>query len=534
MEDNLGAIVCHRFSQLSQDRHNWDNHWEEIARFVIPRKNNVYGNYDPGAKKNQHLFNSEAIKCNDELADALASIMTNPQTKWMELGDVNQVDVPEDEAKWLDTATELMLRTLAKSNFYVALHEVYTDLPSLSTGAFFTHEDDEEVVWFESNPIYEWFLGLDNKKRVRVAYRKYQYSLRQIVMEFGKDVLKDETFKQQYDANPDKKMDIIHAIEPMDTIKNYYKKKPSNAMKFCSVHVLSQSKMVLRESGFRTFPAAFPRFSVSGDEVYGRGPAMKSLPDIKTLNAMEGVNLQSAQLTMAPPLQTTENALLRPVSYKPFGMTFRKPGSDEIKPLVTGARVDIGVDLISRKEEKIKEHFYIPQLRMIENDRMTATEIMQRRDEQFRSLGSVLSRLSKELLEPVIDRVFDIMFRKKLFPEVPDSLKSAGGQLKVSYTSLIARAQAAAEAENFTRAVQATGPILEFQPEVMDNIDGDLVLRHNMEKMGVNRNFLRSKAAVKQLRDQRAQAQEQAQNAQQAEMESGAIKNLSEAEANGQ
>ena len=69
----------------------------------------------------------------------------------------------------------------------------------------------------------------------------------------------------------------------------------------------------------------------------------------------------------------------------------------------------LGLDILESIGEEIKEHFFINQLRIIEQDRMTATEIIQRRDEQFRSFGSILSRIFFEGLQPQLNRLFGMI-----------------------------------------------------------------------------------------------------------------------------
>lgn len=539
---SLAEIIKKRFGSLEKGRTVWESHWDEVATYVIPRKDNVYGQAVDGDKRNQRVYNTEPTKDNDELADALASIMINPQTKWMEYSSGDErVDRDDASYKTLSAWTEMTLRELSSSNFYLEAHEAFTELPSFGTGALITHENNEEGepdVWFEQTPIYEWYLSLDAKRRPRIAYRKYELTVRQMVEEFGDQILEDSELAQFNESNPDKKYFICQAIEPIKSLAPHMS-QVNDSWKFGSIHVLLNRGLVLRESGFRTFPVAFPRFTVINGEVYGRGPAMKSLPDIKTLNAMEAVNLQSAQMTMAPPLQAVENSLLRPPKLIPYGLTFRKPGSEPLETLFTGGRVDIGLDIIQSKEQKIKEHFFIPQLRMVEQDRMTATEIMQRRDEQFRSLGSVLMRLSREFIGPIVDRVFDIMWHKGRFgsrEDIPQVLKEQierqNGSLGIRFTSLIARAQAAAEAENLTRAIQASAPVFDFQPEVGDILDGDTILRDNLKKMGVPGEFARTEGRVRQLRQERAEAQRIQQQAEVAQGEARAVKDMSEAIAN--
>ena len=529
--DQLATFACKRYAQLDAAAKNWVNHWDDVAKYIVPRKDNVYGNNVPGDKKHQHLFDSTAINSNDELGAALSYLMSNPSTQWFEFTTgIPRLDKIDSVSRWLHDAAKITQRSLSDTNFYTAIQETYADTPSFGTGVLFQEEDENGDIYFTSFPIYEWRCRVDHKGDIVAAYRKYKLTVEAMADEFGTKNFND-SLKNMLQNTPDREMEIIHMIEPRKSVERIIKGKTRNRLPYTSAHILVDTKTTLRIKGYGEFPASFPRFSRSSGEVYGRGPGMKALPDIKTLNQMEKTQLQSEQFRMAPPLQATENALLRPVNYKPFGVTFRKPGSDKLEPLFSPSAVgaESGIGFIERKERKVERHFFIPQLRTIENDRMTATEIIQRRDEQFRSLGAILIRLSRELLEPQINRHFALLWKKGAFPEAPAELAEIGGAFKIRYTSMIARAQIVGDAENFTRAISIAAPILEAQPETWDNIEGDEVLRGTMQDLGVNPSFIRKPNKRDSIRQARAQAQAEQADMMQAEQASNIMKNTGEA-----
>ena len=182
----------------------------------------------------------------------------------------------------------------------------------------------------------------------------------------------------------------------------------------------------------------------------------------------------------------------------------------------------------SHLDEELKEGFFVNLLRIIESDRMTATEIVERKDENFRGFGSILSRFTREWLEPTVNRVFGIMQRKGLIDDLPAELGKIK-KLRVKFISPIARAQRAIEAQNFTRVLQNVAPIIELQPEIMDNIDGDAVLKKNMEIFGADFSLLRSSNDVKKMRQQRQKAQQEEVQREANSVDAGTAKTVSEA-----
>ena len=70
---------------------------------------------------------------------------------------------------------------------------------------------------------------------------------------------------------------------------------------------------------------------------------------------------------------------------------------------------------------------------------MPIEAVNEMRDEKMLQIGPVLDRLNDELLDPAIDRIFNIMMRRGMLPPPPDELQ--GQPLRVEYTSVMAQAQ---------------------------------------------------------------------------------------------
>jgi len=506
MDIELGAQVIRSYETAMTDRKNWDAHWDEVAKYVVPRKDNIYGQATPGEKRANRLFDSEGIRSNDELAAALHGMLTNPSLIWFNLstGD-NELDRNKNVSAWLFDTTNKMIRALNNSNFQTEILETYTDLGSIGTTVLRIEEDEDEIVRFHSSPIYPTAVEEDSRGRIDTVIRKFEYNLRQIYMEYGKEIF-DEDERRGMSQDPNFKFEVIHEVSPRSK-EERKGKVGKEAMPFKSIHVLVQTQKVLRESGFEEFPYAIPRWTKTNEEKYGRSPAMKALADIKMMNATKKTYIQASQLASAPPLQIPDNAFLAPLNLKPFGRNYKRSGmKDKVEPLFTGGAIQISIELMDRIKETIRNAFFIDKLNLVENDRMTATEVMQRRDEQLRLLGPILGRLSRELLKPIIDRVYGIMDRKNMFKDLPAEIEDPN--LDIKYVSSIAQAQLTAQSENIVRAIQATGVVLEFQPEVMDNIDGDALLKHNIDIYNVDPSIIRKDKEVEGMREQRAQAQQ--------------------------
>lgn len=512
--------VCQKFEKLKSDRVNWDSYWEELAKFILPRKDEVYGMVVPGEKKGHNLYDSTSIHANELLASALHSMLTNPSSVWFGLSTGDKgLDQNKEVRQWMQDAVLKMIQVLNKSNFQTEIHETYLDLGSVGTTSLRIEEDEDSVVRFFASSIYEVYIEENSKGIVDTVYREYDYTLRQIVQEFGEDKLTIE-LQQQYIKDATVKYKIVHAIEP---VKN-------GSDIFASYHVLKEKNSVLlREGKFNEKPYAIPRWTKITGEKYGRSPGMKSLPDIKMLNSMMKTMIRAAQKAADPPLMIPDNGFLLPVRTQPGGSNIYRAGTkDRIEPLLTGGRIDINDTMVEQARQRIRSAFFIDQLQLQQGPQMTATEVMQRTEENLRMMGPILGRLNNELLKPIIDRVFGIMFRKGFFGEIPKPLQ--GKDLEIRYVSQISKAQRSGEADTFTRVIQSIAPILEMQPQMLENINGDEVLRYHAEVFGLPEEMLRGREEVEQSRQQAAQQQAAMMQSQQDNVDADTAQKMSKAE----
>ena len=145
---------------------------------------------------------------------------------------------------------------------------------------------------------------------------------------------------------------------------------------------------------------------------------------------------------------------------------------------------------------------------------MTATEVQVRYELMQRLLGPTLGRFQTEFLNPLIERVFGLMFRKGQFMTPPDNISEAN--MDIEYVGPLARSQRMEEAVAVERLYQLAMTIGQANPDIMDLIDHDKAVRLRAKLLGVPKNILRGEAEVNGIRQQRAQQQQMAMQQQQA------------------
>lgn len=489
-------------------RTNWESHWLEVAEYVSPNKDNIYRySRTPGEKKFNELYDATGVHSNELLASALHSMLTNPSVPWFGLttGD-NRLDNLDEVRVWTQESVRLMHNIFNNSNFQTEIHEVYLDLCSVGTACIRTEEDDDDILRFHTDHISQVFVKENHKGIIDCVTREFKMTVQQIMDKWGEDSLK-EVFKSKSTLDMHQELDVIHAVGPRreyDPSKLNVGNKP-----FYSYYVLKAHGVILSEGGFDEFPYSVPRWTKISGEIYGRSPAMKALPDIKMINQMMKVTLRAAQKVVDPPLLLPDDGVVLPFRSSPGAINYYRAGSgDQIRPLETGSRIDFGYQVMEDVRTRIRSAFFIDQLQLREGPQMTATEVMQRTEEQLRLLAPVLGRLHHELLAPLIDRCFGILYRKNILPQAPEVLQ--GRKVDVQFSSMIARAQKTAELEGINRFISFASPMLQVDPQAVDNLNADEAVRYIANKLDLPHEFLRKSNEVKRTREQRAQAQQEA------------------------
>lgn len=459
------------------DRGNWDTHWSEIAELVLTRANQFIVMRTPGEKLEQKVFDSTPIHANELLASGLHSMLTNMATEWFSLSLANpELMKSMSVLEWLEEVQRIMYYEIGRPDaaFSAHMHEDYLEYGAFGTSIMFIAEaPDRDGVRFQARPLHECFVDENAQGVVDTVYRKFSFTVRQAVQQWGLEALHEDVQKMHRDGKLDEKIAIIHAVQPRATFDP--NKTDRRNMPVESVYIDKKHKHVISEGGFEEMPFQVSRFYKASGEVYGRSPAMTTLPDIKMLNKAMQTIIAAAEKRVDPPLQVPDDTFINPTRTTPGGLNFYKPGTkDRIEPFANQGDVGLGMDLVDRIRMQIREAFFVDQLQLHEGPQMTATEVMQRTEEKLRLMGPLLGRVQVEKLGPMIERVFAILFRQGKFPEPPPEIE--GAELKIEYSSPIARAQKQLEASGIVRTIEVMGPFAQIKPDLMDRFDTDQML----------------------------------------------------------
>jgi hypothetical protein len=503
-----------RLDRLGQERGTWEVNWQEILDYVMPRKADVVTLRTRGEKRTEVLFDSTAITANNLLAASLQGTLTSPSLPWfsIKLRD-EELNENRDVQLWLEDTARRMYDTFNETNFNTEVHEMYLDLCSIGTAALFVEEGsngfDTDGIHFNCLHIAEYYIQESIDGKVDTLYRKYKLTARQAVQEFGFDKV-GEKIQTASKERPDHKFNFIHAVEPTADYERSTGKSATK-LKFHSCHVCEEDKMVVRTGGYNEFPYLVPRWSKATGEIFGRSPSFNALPDIKTLNKAVEIGLKAWAKAIDPPLLVQDDGVIGRVRMTPAGITvIRNDGA--VKPLQIGTNWQITDLKENQLRTAIRQAYYSDQLQLQEGPQMTATEVQVRYELMQRLLGPTLGRFQSEFLNPLIERVFGIMYRAGALMQEPEIIK--GTKIDVEYLGPLARSQRMEESVAIERLYSLAMNIAQIDPAIMDNIDHDEAVRLRGKLLGVPKTVLRGKDDVEGLRAMRAEQAQMAQMAQ--------------------
>lgn len=517
MEKECVRHVMRRFRELEKERRTWEAQWQEISRVMLPAKGKwTEESHNKGYKRHGHIVDSTALYALRILAAGMHGGLSSPARPWFRFSLKDKaLENAEGVGKWLQDTQERVHAVLAGSNFYPTVHAHYAELAAFGTACFLIEEDTDEVIRCRNLTVGEYYLDCDAKGRVDTLYRTVSMTARQIAERFEQypDIIRELAEQDSLQA-----FTVIHAIEPR---KQYDPKKigPLNR-RYASYYVLQgQGNFLLEEDGYEEFPACCPRWDVTGQDVYGRGPGMDALPDVNMLQRMRQDGLEALELEIKPPMNVSNSLRGQggQFSLRPGFANFVDTNAQN--PAITPTyQVQANLQALDAYLQQIRrqigEHFYKDLFLLLtqSDKRMTATEVYERNAEKLLMLGPTLERLRSELFQPLIQRVLGIMKRYGKIVPVPAILQ--GREWEIEMQSSLALAQKSTDIAAIENIMAFAGNLARISPEVLDNLDLDEMLVHNAKLLGVPLSLLRGKDKVYALRQQRKQEQTAAQNEQ--------------------
>ncbi len=533
-----------RLAQLKENKRPHERIFELIARYIDMRTITFT---DEGRTQTINIIPDDVIN-NDisHISDSSSSALLG--ALWPNGAGTFRIDrhrsIPDtqvNKAFFKDIINPVMLDAMdnPENGLQIAIEESISELVNYGTGSINVKNNVtsfNKPVTYRSWDIKSCFIDEDENGFIDTNYRQKQMDVGEVVKKYSIENVSANTKKLWDDGKFEDKVMVIIAVEPRDTERQTT--FGTLGMPFESLHFEFDSGKILKESGFAEFPVPTARFKKKTDETWGRGSGGQALPEAIELNAIWEALTVAFEKFLDPPMGLLDDGRLGGGDIDTSASAFNVFSVDAvvnnlssiIAPLFTVGDPSGAIVLTEKLKESISQHFMLDRLLDLNNNvEMTLGEANIRNDLRSDSLRKVYARLTAEYFIPVINRTFNILFRRGFFGVIPgsdqelefillgreytylpDDIISAILQdkdfFKIKFISPAARMLQSEEANGIISIIRLTTEAGNTFPEALDGFNIDIMLQRLSEILGISVDVLNSLEAIKFIRKNRAEA----------------------------
>ena len=517
-EEDRATEIVRRYNKMKSDRGTLDMTLQEVSDRVLPRKAHITIEPVRGEKRkvSPELINDTAVFANQDMAAGLFAHLCSGRWFGLKARD-KRFNESDNTKQWFMEVTRILLEELAISNFNNEINELLLDIGWCGTPDIGVFPGVETHLNFETYHISEYCIAQNSRKRVDTDFRKFKYTARQAVQEWGiKNVGKDVQDAYNEPKKRDSEFEFIHAIFPREEYDDSYPAVKTR-QPIASVWVDIKAKKIVKEDGYYEMPKFSPRWIKRSGDLYGRSQGMFALPTIKLLNQMDGDVVKAGQLQVGKPILAPDDGFIGKVRIAPRSILYYRKslqGKDKPEVLDLGGRMDWAFTLLEKKETVVRKAFFNDLFVMLaeQTKTQTAYEIAERIEEKHSRIVAPIGRLQTELFNGLIRRCVGILGRAGRLPPVPPEL--VGQEYEIEYISKLALALRIIEVQALVKGMDVVAPFAELKPDMLDNYDTDKIARGVPERLGWPVDWLRDVEERDEIREERAAIEQALQAAQ--------------------
>lgn len=560
-----------RFKDLETQKLPWLTHYQALAEIFLTRKSDFTRENMPGEFLQDEIFDNTPQYAAYLMASVFLSMLWPDSARTFNVKPVRRLRGIQGVEDFFRFVNEEMHSAMdrPRAGLSLALMEHFLEDGIFGTsgiGAFEGPVDDMSLpVVYEPWAIKGMCISENAQGFVDTIYYKTQMTVRQVYEQYNKapDKVSAKVIELYKAGKPEDPVEVLIVIEPKKPEEG---KKGVAGMSVRTLHIDKTNKFTMRESGFDEMPVMVGRMFKTMREPYGRSSAMTALPAAQSLNALSEAILVAAEKQLDPPLGVLDDGRLgggvidtSAGALNVFNSSGRLATQNPIFPLFTVGEFQSAEKLKEQLIQEIMQAFFLDRLLDLNNQtQMTAFETSVRNRMRGESLGSIFARQEKEVLTPMIERSFNIMWRRGHFgvvksglgvklrmlwnkllgkdetivPEIIVQAVEAGLDVyEIEYISPAKRFMQAEKLQGIFTASDAIVALAPFLPGITDNIDSDDLARNIFELSGAPRTSLRTVDAVRKLRAEMQQQQNEVNEIEAGKQVSEIARNVAQARA---
>ncbi|MGF1455192.1 MAG: portal protein [Alphaproteobacteria bacterium] len=509
------ADILDRFHSAKAARAPMDTVFEDIAAIQRPSRSGFSVERLEGTPDTDRIFDSTPQQAGNALAAHIDGMMKPRDEKWFFVEPEDPaLEDHDDILAWTQEVEARMMTAIYRpqARFLQQSGQVDRDLVFFNTGVLFIGAHlGEGRLQFQAHALKQTYLLEGADSAIDTVFRILPFTARQAVQVFGADAVGRQTREALgRGAEQDRRRAYLHAVLPRADFDP--RRRDALQMPYASIYIDLESEHLISEGGFRMFPFAVPRWETESGEIYGQGPGHLAQPDACTLQQMGKTLLEAGHLAVDPPILAPHQGFMSAPRTFPGGISYYDPsvvteiGAGAIRPFETGKNLPLGYEAQRQQREMVWAAYFRSVLNLpTGGPRMTATEIIERREEMVRVMGPIFARLETDYTAHIVQRVFDILLTNGAFPPPPPVLR--GQSVKFRYRSPLKRIHELIDNAALRAYVDEIAPLARADASILDHLDLDEIARGLFRRRGLPAKWLRAREDVAALRAERQQRQ---------------------------
>ena len=516
-------FLLSKWESLVSDRSMFNTQWHEVAKIIDPSaKQHFFSHSQPtvGTKNTEEQVDATSLLALQRFAAVIESLSTPQGNTWHRLVPIDKrLKKDRRTRQYLDDVVELLFayRYRPSAGFVGQSQQVYHSIGGYGNGTLFVDKDDKQPgLRYKAIHLSDSYYVENHQGVVDGMYRVLRIPPMTALEMFGGACPQDvKTLATQPNGNSwSNRKEFLHVVSR----RNEYDPRRADAggMEYQSCYLYPQSKQVIREGGYRSFPYVVSRYTQTSGEPYGRGPAQWVLPSIKLLNEEKRTFITQGHRAIEPVLLAFDDGVMSSVTLRPGSVNWGGISADgkRMIDVLPSGNLALNEKMMEMERQLINDAFLITLFQILtENPQMTATEVMERIREKGMLIAPTAGRMQAEFLGPLIHRELDVLQQQGLIPEPPPQLIEAGGRYLIEYDSPMSRMQRAERAAGFFRSMNRAAEYAKMtgDPSPLDWFNFDSAMPELMDIDGSPTAWTATQEDVDAKRQQRAQQAQQQQ-----------------------
>ena len=470
---------------------DWKSLHEEAFTYALPDRE-TFSAHTRGTHKSRHIYDSTAIDGLEVFANKIQQGFFPEWMYWAILQSGEAIDEysKDDNDAALEVATRLYFAEHNKTNFSAestaALKEygVGTGCIEVEAGRLGRNEPDFHYVVV---PLAELELEPHAYGDVKNSWRRHKLSLENIKSTWDVDL--PQELAKEYEKDKHFEVEILngHLYNPdKDTYHQFIIHENTKHLLFGQVFE-TKRRIVFRES-------------IIAGEDYGRGPIIRQLPNIQTLNLVKDFLLRNGAIQMAGMYTGVDDGIFNPHTVKIAPGTVIPVSSNNnqnptLQRLESSGDIGLSQLIIKDLQDAINVALFAKPLGEIGQPVTSAMENLLRYQDDMRRSGTSFGRLFVELVTPMMLAGLDIMSQRGRFGE--NGIKVDGKLAKIKMVSPLSKQK---ELEDFQNSQIYLQNVLSLPQEIaMISVPLEKFPAYWADKLSIPSDLRRSEAEISSL-----------------------------------